>query len=173
MGSAVEQPWGDPNLAQRVVRRIAATSPGAWLLSRTLRPIDSVILRLTSGRATFTSIAAGLPVVVLITTGARTGLPRRTVVLGIPFGSDIAVVAGNFGQAPPAWQHNLLRHPQVTARIGGRSLSLVARPVGDDERQSVLDAAIRVYPPYAVYATRTQGRAFRLFLLGSDPSVGS
>ena len=48
---------------------------GAWFLSKSLRRIDGVALRLSSGRSTFTSVATGLPTIVLVTTGARSGRP--------------------------------------------------------------------------------------------------
>jgi len=85
--------------AQRWVRWFAATSLGAWLFARVLHRVDRVAFRLTGGRRTVTSTLSGLPVVMLTTTGARTGMPRTVPVLAIPIGDDTAVAAGNFGRA--------------------------------------------------------------------------
>ncbi|MBV9001809.1 MAG: hypothetical protein JO304_22310, partial [Solirubrobacterales bacterium] len=61
------------NPAQRTIRRLAASGPGSWLFARLAHRIDRPVYRLTRGRHTFASLVSGLPVVLLTTTGARTG----------------------------------------------------------------------------------------------------
>ena len=63
----------DPNAVQRVTQRVAASGPGAWAFQRTLHPIDKALYRLTQGRLTVPGLMAGLPVIMVTTTGAKTG----------------------------------------------------------------------------------------------------
>jgi hypothetical protein len=76
-----------------------------------LPPLDRLVYRMTGGQFTFSAWVSGLPVVLLITRGARSGRERRTRVLGIPDGDRLVLVAANFGQATnPAWYHNMRAH---------------------------------------------------------------
>jgi F420H(2)-dependent quinone reductase len=69
---------------------------------------------LTRGRTTFSSLIAGLPVVMLTTTGARSGLQRTLPLLGIPQDDSVVVIASNFGRSrDPGWYHNLRANPQA------------------------------------------------------------
>ena len=65
-------------------RWFAATRVGAWLFVRVLHRVDRLAFRLSRGRRTVTSVLSGLPVVMLTTTGARSGLARTVPVLGFP-----------------------------------------------------------------------------------------
>jgi hypothetical protein len=58
------------NVAQRAMRRLAASGPGSWFFARVLHHIDRPVHRLTKGRHTFASLVSGLPVV-MITTNRR------------------------------------------------------------------------------------------------------
>src|SRR4051812_39208718 len=103
-----------PPAFQRSLRWLAGTRAGAWLFARVLHRIDRVAFRLSGGRRTVTSALSGLPVVMLTTTGARTGMLRTVPVLGFPINGETAVAAGNFGRPQePAWCLNLRRHPRA------------------------------------------------------------
>ena len=62
---------------------------------------------------------AGTPLLLLTTTGAKSGEPRIKPLAYLPEGGHIYVFAGNRG-APtnPAWYHNLVAHPDVTVELG-------------------------------------------------------
>ena len=155
-----------PNLPQRVVRWAGGTHLGAWLLSKSLRRIDGVVLSLTSGRRTFTSFAAGLPVIVLVTTGARSGERRPSTVLGIPLGDALAVAGGDFGQrTTPAWTCNLAAHPRAVVEYGGRAIAVTARAVTDAERATALSSAAEVFAPFANYVHWASRRDLSVFVL--------
>lgn len=146
--------------------RASGTRAGAWLLSKSLRRIDRVALWLTRGRRTFTSVATGLPAIVLVTTGARSGRRRRTTILGVPLGDALAVVGGNFGQgSAPAWTHNLAVHPAAEIEFSGHTIAVTARITAGAERATALATAIDAYPPYATYLRWTIRREVPVFLL--------
>ena len=63
--------YDQANPFQRTVRRLVASGPGAWVFARLLDHLDRPVYRLTRGKHTFASLASGLPVVMLTTTGAR------------------------------------------------------------------------------------------------------
>ena len=155
-----------PNPLQYGVRKVAASHPGAWLLSRVLRHLDGFVLRATGERTSLTAMAAGLPVVMLSTTGARTGRRRTIPLMGIPYEGTIAVAGANFGQPDtPGWVHNLAALPDAEVRYRGRALKVTARPATEAESVELADAATVVYPPSAGYARRAAERGMRVFIL--------
>src|SRR5829696_4315935 len=98
----------------------AATAPMSRLWARTLHHLDRLVFRLTKERHTFSTLASGLPVVMLTTTGAKSGKQRTSPVLGIPDGERIALVASNWGQhRHPGWYHNLRANPRASISVGG------------------------------------------------------
>ena len=83
---------GQPSALHNVIRDLSATAPASWLLSRTLHRVDKLAFRLTEGRHTLSNIMTGLPIVMLSTTGAKSGRNRTVPVLGLPDGgSDSSV----------------------------------------------------------------------------------
>ena len=155
---------------QHWVRRFAATRPGAWLFARLLHRVDRVVFRLSGGRRTATSTLSGLPVIMLTTTGARTGLPRTVPVLGFPVGEDTAVAAGNFGRPQdPAWCLNLRKDPRATIAVEGRVRRVRAEELTGEAREAVWQAGLGIYPGGAAYAARAGGRTIGVFLLRPDP----
>ena len=76
--------YEDANPLHRVMRWQAATAPLSRLWARTLHHLDRLVFRLTKERHTFTSLVSGLAVVMLTTTGAKSGKQRASPVLGYP-----------------------------------------------------------------------------------------
>lgn len=83
--------YDQANRVQRILRRFAANGPGSWVVARVLHHIDRPVHRLSRGRYTFASLVSGIPVVMLTTTGAKSGQPRTVPVLGIPADGTIPV----------------------------------------------------------------------------------
>src|SRR6202050_1189971 len=80
---------------------------------------------------------AGHPLMILTTTGRKTGQPRSTPVIGIPDGPDWLVVASNGGAATqPLWVRNIEACPEVTLRRGQRTAAFRARILPAPERAS-------------------------------------
>jgi deazaflavin-dependent oxidoreductase (nitroreductase family) len=154
------------NLVQRVLRRFAASGPGSWLFARVLHRIDRPVYRLARGRYTFASLLSGLPVVMLTTTGAKSGQRRTVPVLGLPADGSVAIIASNWGQnRQPGWYHNLRSHPDAEVVIEGlRRRVRAAEAVGDD-REQIWQVALRVYPGFSAYERRASHRRISVFVL--------
>ncbi len=154
------------NGVQRLVQRGASSRPGAWVFQRTLYPVDKVLFRLTKGRMTLPGLVAGLPVIMLTTTGAKSGEARTMPLLGVPLDADLAVIGSNYGQQrTPGWVYNLEADPHATVEYRDRSVPVAARRASDDESDRAFDLAADVYPGYAKYRERADHRVIRVFVL--------
>lgn len=154
-----------PNAFQRTVQRLTATPLISRLLSRTLNPLDRLVLTLTGGRHTATRALAGVPVLSIETTGARTGRRHPVTLLAIPHGTGYILIATALGSRHnPAWYHNLLAHPSVNVTVDRVTNPYRARVTEGDERQTCWAQAIAVYPGYAAYRQRA-GRPIPVLLL--------
>lgn len=124
----------------------------ARLYARVQQPTDMLVYRLSLGRTTLTSWLAGVQVVTLTTTGARTCLPRTVPVLGLPDGDGIVVIASNFGRPHhPAWYHNLRAHPQALVAVDRVDRAVEARELAGAERDRHFRRAVEVYPGFEHY----------------------
>jgi deazaflavin-dependent oxidoreductase (nitroreductase family) len=154
------------NPAQKALRRVAATTAGSWLFARVLHHIDRPVYRLTRGRHTFASLATGLPVVMLTTTGARSGRPRSVPVLGLPTPDGLVVIASNYGQhGHPAWYYNLRSNPEGEVAVDGESRRFRAREAEGEQRARIWAEGLRTYPGWAVYERRASERRIAVFVL--------
>ena len=148
------------------MQKVASSRPGAWFFARTLYPLDRLLFRVTAGRLTVPALLAGLPVVMLTTTGARTGRQRTMPLVGIPVGDDLAVIGSNFGQRPtPGWVYNLEADPAGRVGYRDRSVEVVARRVDDVDADRIFEAGQAVYSGYAGYRVRADHRVIRVFVL--------
>ncbi|MGO9293158.1 MAG: nitroreductase/quinone reductase family protein [Streptosporangiaceae bacterium] len=156
----------EPNAAQRAMWHVSSSRSGAWLFARSLPPIDRALLRLSQGRLTVPEIVAGIPVLTITTTGARSGQRRATPLLGVPYGDDIAVIGTRFGQpGTPGWYYNLRAEPRTEVAFRGRSVAAVAREADGDEWQAIWAHARKIYAGYEAYARRITDRKIHIMVL--------
>ena len=160
--------YTEANPFYRFMRSFAATRPVSWLFARTLHHVDRPVFRLTGGKHTFASLVSGLPVVMLTTTGARSGKERTLPLLGFPDGERMVVIASNYGQLHhPSWYHNLRANPEATLSVGGKARKVVAREVEGDERQRLWRLGLAVYPGWSGYERHAAGRRIPVITLSS------
>jgi deazaflavin-dependent oxidoreductase (nitroreductase family) len=158
--------YAEANLLHRLMRRFGATPPGAWFFARTLHHFDRVVYRLTRQRTTLAALLSGLPVVMLTTTGAKSGREGTSPVLGMEMDGGMIVAASNYGQAHhPAWRHNLRAHPQARIAVRGVWRDVVAEELEGPERERCLAIAAEIYPGYPVYVKRAAPRRISVFRL--------
>jgi len=99
---------------------------------------------------------AGAPLLLLHTTGAKSGQERVNPMMYRTVGGGYAVFASKAG-APtnPDWYYNLVAHPEVTAEIGTETVHLTARVASDAEREPIWTAQKTEYPGFQDYETKT------------------
>ncbi|MGY1899336.1 nitroreductase family deazaflavin-dependent oxidoreductase [Nocardia gipuzkoensis] len=100
---------------------------------------------------------AGRELLLLTSTGAKSGRPRTNPLAFIRDGADIVVIASKAG-APtnPDWFHNVRANPEVTLEIGTETLEATATPVTEGpERDRLYAAMVEVMPGFAEYQEKT------------------
>lgn len=125
------------------------------LAARGVNVIHRTLVSATGGKVG--SKIAGMPVVLLTTTGRRSGKPRHTV-LASPLhdGNRVILVASYGGDARhPAWFLNLRDHPDVEITMHGRPRRMRARVAGEAERADLWPQIVEKYRGYGQYQTRT------------------
>jgi deazaflavin-dependent oxidoreductase (nitroreductase family) len=96
--------------------------------------------------------------ILLTTTGAKSGQPRTTP-LAYSTDGDRLVVAASKGGAPtnPDWYHNLVANPIVTVEMGAETFQARATVVADEaERQRLYAHHAELMPGFAEYTTKTE-----------------
>jgi deazaflavin-dependent oxidoreductase (nitroreductase family) len=98
----------------------------------------------------------GAPLLLLHTTGAKTGQEHVTPMMYRDVDGGYAVFASKAG-APtnPDWYHNLVANPSVQAEIGTQTLRLTARVADNAEREPIWFAQKREYPGFQEYEQKT------------------
>jgi deazaflavin-dependent oxidoreductase (nitroreductase family) len=107
----------------------------------------------------------GMPVIVLTSIGAKTGMLRKTALMRVEHAGEYAVVA-SLGGAPkhPVWYFNLVKNPHVELQDGAEKTDYVAREVTGAEKAVWWERAVAAYPPYAEYQDKTD-RQIPVFVL--------
>ena len=130
--------------------------------------VDKLLQRLTRGRLSLLGMA-GLPNLMLTAIGRKSGVPRDTPLLCVPYGQDILIAGSNFGMdKDPMWVKNIEANPEVTARFRRRTSAMVARRLEGDEREAAWAHMLDTWPNFAKYEQRTD-RQIKLFLLRAKP----
>jgi deazaflavin-dependent oxidoreductase (nitroreductase family) len=98
----------------------------------------------------------GARLLLLHTTGAKTGRPRVNPVAYQAVGKSFAVF-GSKGGAPtnPDWYYNLLANPSTTVEVGTDTLPVRARVAEGEERDRIWKKQKQVMPGFADYETKT------------------
>jgi deazaflavin-dependent oxidoreductase (nitroreductase family) len=114
--------------------------------------------RAHQGRITFGRFA-GRQLLLLTTTGARSGTPRTTPLAFTRDGERFVVIASKGGEPTnPAWYHNLVAHPEVTVEVGTECFRAIARITEGEERDRLFAAQAAVMPGFLKYQDRTSRR---------------
>lgn len=97
------------------------------------------------------------PILLLTTTGRRTGRPHTVPLLYLQEGSDLVVIASFGGhERHPAWYLNLQSEPRAVVQVDGERFSVAARDAAPEERARLWDRAVAEYAGYAEYQRRTE-----------------
>ena len=149
---------------ERTLEKIARMPIGDWYMKKVAPRLDPPLLRLTGGRV---SSVYPVPVMLLTTTGAKTGQPRTLPLLYISDGDHLILIASNYGKTShPAWYRNLLANPGAEVLAGSRSGTYTASEITDAaERDRAWDLALDMYAGYGDYEGRAGDRNIPLIRL--------
>lgn len=148
---------------ERGMTAFAASRPGGWLFVNVFNRIDPVLLRVSGGRL---SVAVGQPVLLMTSTGARSGQRRQTPLLYSADGDRIVLVASKAGSdRHPAWYHNVMAHPDVDVLAPGRSGRYRAREAQGEERERLWRQVNELYSGYDTYQERAGERRIPVVVL--------
>ncbi len=99
----------------------------------------------------------GMPVILLTTTGRRSGAKRATMLTSpLQLGDSYVLVASRGGDdRNPDWFHNLAAEPAVQVETDGRTRAFTARVVDDAERAELWPRIVADHANYAAYQSKT------------------
>jgi deazaflavin-dependent oxidoreductase (nitroreductase family) len=158
-----------PGPVTRMLRVMGRWRAFAWFYRRVGPRIDPWLMKRWQGR--LVAKVYGVPVLLLGTRGAKSGLPRTTPLLYLRDGDDFILVGTNFGQAHhPAWTANLLATPDASIEVGIVRLEVSAEIVDEQTFATHFPRFVVIYPGYALYLERS-GRSPRMFRLHPKPTT--
>ena len=98
----------------------------------------------------------GAPMVLITTTGAKSGQPRTSPLVYLPDGDRVVIFASKAG-APtnPDWYHNLKANPEVTVEVGADSYQAQAVEITGAERDRLFATQVERMPGFQTYAEST------------------
>jgi deazaflavin-dependent oxidoreductase (nitroreductase family) len=107
----------------------------------------------------------GMAIIVVTSVGAKSGKLRKTPLMRVEHDGEYAAVA-SLGGAPnnPVWYHNLKKNPHVELQDGPVKKDYIARELSGEERDLWWDRAVKAFPDYANYQTKTE-RVIPVFVL--------
>ncbi|TLY09858.1 MAG: nitroreductase family deazaflavin-dependent oxidoreductase [Thaumarchaeota archaeon] len=115
----------------------------------------------------------GAPVLLLTTTGRKTGKQRTTPLLYLADETNLAIVASNGGRdRAPSWWSNLKRNPSVEVQIKRLKRKMTAVQATKEEKGRLWPLLTNMYPPYDDYQRRTQ-REIPIVLLRPSSAAAS
>jgi deazaflavin-dependent oxidoreductase (nitroreductase family) len=132
-----------------LARRLGGTRVGVLAIGRIVSPLQLELYRRTGGRLSLTSRA---PVLLLTTTGRRTGKARTVPLFYIRDGDRHVVCNVNPGfERPNPWVLNLRAQPRAQVQIGRCTVSVRARPASGPELDRYWPQLTQMWPAYQTF----------------------
>lgn len=157
--------WGHepPAALKRPIIALIGTKFGASCLSK-LAPLDRQLLRRSNGRITILG-PIGAPLLLLTTTGKKSGERREIPLTYMREGDRLFLVGSNYGQANhPAWSWNLLADANAWVTMGGHEIAVAATQLTGAEHDRIFRKFADYAANYDAYRGRTD-RKIRVFEL--------
>ena len=117
---------------------------------------DTVIAEFRANHGRVGGPFEGAPLLLLHSTGAKTGAPRVHPMMYQAVGQSFAVFASKAG-APdnPDWYHNLVANPEASAEVGTDTIAVRARVAEGAERDELWERQKTAYPQFQGYEDAT------------------
>jgi len=125
------------------------------LMARGVNVLHRSVVKGTGGRIAGTGF--GMPVVILTTTGRKSGKERTTMLTSPIHDEKRVVLVASYGgdDRHPAWFLNLRDNPAVELEMRGKKRSMVAHVADADEKATLWPEVVAAYKGYAQYQTKT------------------
>lgn len=141
------------------VQRLGATRPGVWTIKHIVSPLDRRLYRLTGGRIS-TSGRAEAPILLLTTTGRKTGKQRTIPVFYLADGDRVILCNVNPGfERPNPWTLNLRAKPVAQLQIGSEKRTYQAREASVEEIEHYWPLLTEMWPAYEQHFARSGQRS--------------
>ncbi|SDD01095.1 nitroreductase family deazaflavin-dependent oxidoreductase [Nocardioides lianchengensis] len=116
---------------------------------------DQVIAEFRANHGKVGGNFEGAPLLLLHSTGAKSGEERVSPMMYLPDGERYLVFASKAG-APtnPAWYHNLIAHPDATIEVGDDTIAVRAEELPRAERDAKYAEQAALYPGFADYEAK-------------------
>ena len=124
-------------------------------LAKTVNVVHESLFKATNGR--LGGRIAGMPALILTTTGRKSG-KRRTTMLTAPIvDGDTVVLVASYGgdDREPTWSLNLRANPEVEITMDGKVRPMTARIATTEEKAELWPRVTSTYKGYAGYQTKT------------------
>ncbi len=132
-----------PDVAYRVIGWFSTTR-----FDRVLHPF----LYRRSGGAGMSGRVLGADMILVTTTGRKTGEPRTVALFAFPSDGGWIVVGSRGGSGRvPDWAHNLRADPRSTIRLRSQEAPALAHELSDDAYEAAFELAAAAYPGYRLY----------------------
>jgi deazaflavin-dependent oxidoreductase (nitroreductase family) len=114
------------------------------------------------------------PLLLLTTTGARSGQPRTVPMMYVPDEDRLLVIASNAG-APrhPDWYRNLTADPRVTVEVAGDWYEATAVATAGEERERLWGRIVEQYPFFGDHQAQVERTIPVVALTRAEPSAAS
>jgi deazaflavin-dependent oxidoreductase (nitroreductase family) len=149
--------WYGYGVYSRAVNAFSATRPGSWLVRRVAAHVDPVLFRWSRGRIAVTGPPT-LPMLLLTTTGRRSGQPRTVTLAQLEEqGGTRLVVASAMGHhRHPDWLLNLRAEPRARMQLpGAEEVEVTATELEGGEVAQRWPEIERAIPQMRTYVKRT------------------
>jgi deazaflavin-dependent oxidoreductase (nitroreductase family) len=125
------------------------------VLFRNVTNLHKAIFKASKGR--LLGRGAGMPVLILTTTGAKSGKKRESMLTSPLVDGDRVMLVASYGgdDRNPAWFHNLKADPDVEVTMGGRTRAMRAKVADAGERAELWPRITGAHKNYAGYQRRT------------------
>src|SRR4051812_27932285 len=121
---------------------------------RAMNATHNALYRLSGGKVGGKFGSA--PVLLLTTTGRKSGKKRTAPLLYLAEGDDLVLVASKGGSPThPSWFVNLRAQPEVEVQVGSKRERRRARVASGEERERLWQHLVELYSSYATYQTKT------------------